>query len=98
TLLRVDEAEATAGAACYPALVGHGPLPPLAPRGFGLDFAYSSGTTGRPKGIRHDMRSEQVAAAVQTAGWTSFFQLDGDSVYLSPAPLYHAAPLRFSLR
>jgi len=96
-LLWVDGAGSAAGED-YAALVGQGPLPPLVQRRFGLDFAYSSGTTGRPKGIRHDMRSDAVAAAVRSAGWTSFFQLDANSVYLSPAPLYHAAPLRFSLR
>ena len=98
SLLWVD-GEASATELSYESLVGSGPVPAPLQRAFGLDFAYSSGTTGRPKGIRHAMNGEPlVAAAVQTAGWTSFFQLDEDSVYLSPAPLYHAAPLRFSLR
>ncbi len=65
----------------------------------GLDFAYSSGTTGRPKGIRHAMSGDpQLTAALQPSSWTSFFRMDDTSVYLSPAPLYHAAPLRFSIR
>lgn len=89
--LRVDEP-------AYLHIVAQGPVPELPSRAMGLDFAYSSGTTGRPKGIRHAMSDQQVAQAVQTAGWTSFFTLGRDSVYLSPAPLYHAAPLRFSLR
>jgi len=83
----------------YAAMAGTGPIPPLPDRAMGLDFAYSSGTTGRPKGVRHAMAGDkQLEAAVKTAGWVSFFDLGGDSVYLSPAPLYHAAPLRFSIR
>lgn len=83
----------------YEDLVGQGPVPGLPKRALGLDFAYSSGTTGRPKGIRHAMSGDrELARAVQTASWTSFFTLGSDSVYLSPAPLYHAAPLRFSIR
>lgn len=83
----------------YADIVSDGPVPDLPARALGLDFAYSSGTTGRPKGIRHAMAGDkQMEAALNSAGWVSFFNLNEDSVYLSPAPLYHAAPLRFSLR
>lgn len=79
--------------------ISEGPVPNLPQRDLGLDFAYSSGTTGRPKGIRHAMSGDKaMEAAVKGAGWVSFFQLDERSVYMSPAPLYHAAPLRFSIR
>ena len=58
---------------------------------------YSSGTTGRPKGVRprppetDDIQevSPLVGLAVMGAGMPA----DGSMVYLSPAPLYHAAPL-----
>jgi acyl-CoA synthetase (AMP-forming)/AMP-acid ligase II len=91
-VLRVDDA-------AYTDLVDGGPVPPLPPRAMGLDFAYSSGTTGRPKGVRHAMAGDaQLEEAVHKAGWVSFFDLGAGSVYLSPAPLYHAAPLRFSIR
>jgi len=90
--LSVDDAD-------YRRIVESGPVPPLPQRAMGLDFAYSSGTTGRPKGIRHAMTGDKVMEATQKgAGWTAFFNLSASSVYLSPAPLYHAAPLRFSLR
>jgi acyl-CoA synthetase (AMP-forming)/AMP-acid ligase II len=64
----------------------------------GLDFAYSSGTTGRPKGIKQRMTGEAQMAKVLAGDWLGFFNLSPESVYLSPAPLYHAAPLRFSMR
>lgn len=71
----------------------------LPTRPMGLDFAYSSGTTGKPKGIRHALTGDpQIEKATRGSGWVSFFDLRGDSVYLSPAPLYHAAPLRFCIR
>ena len=58
---------------------------------------YSSGTTGRPKGIKHKLEDQQLRKAL-AGDWLSFFAFDPASVYLSPAPLYHAAPLRFSVR
>ena len=69
---------------------------PLPGRSAGNDMLYSSGTTGRPKGIRQALvpdgldRADGVTALAQLA-----FGLGPDTVYLSPAPLYHAAPLRF---
>ena len=65
----------------------------------GTDMLYSSGTTGRPKGITRpftplplETTPNPVASLLQMLfGGTS------DSIYLSPAPFYHAAPLRFSL-
>jgi len=63
----------------------------------GQYMLYSSGTTGRPKGVRPrppetgDIQevSPLVGLAVMGAGMPA----DGSMVYLSPAPLYHAAPL-----
>lgn len=85
--------------ASYGDIVASGPVPELPRRALGLDFAYSSGTTGRPKGVRHALAGDpQLQEAVRSASWLSFFAMDEGSVYLSPAPLYHAAPLRFSIR
>ncbi|MDG6079333.1 acyl-CoA synthetase [Erythrobacter litoralis] len=70
---------------------------PIADQAPGQYMLYSSGTTGRPKGVRPaPPESDDILAtnplvglAVMGAGWPS----DGSMVYLSPAPLYHAAPL-----
>ena len=54
---------------------------------------YSSGTTGRPKGILPPMGPAALGApSFLTKMLTGLFGFDADTVYLSPAPLYHAAP------
>lgn len=59
---------------------------------------YSSGTTGRPKGVKRALPEGSIA---QTDMVTEFSRLaygiDESAVYLVPAPLYHAAPLGWSM-
>ena len=79
------------------ALAGASPEPPASqPRG--SDMLYSSGTTGRPKGIKAPLPERQVdePGDLLSLLLQHLYAFDADSVYLSPAPLYHAAPLRFS--
>jgi long-chain acyl-CoA synthetase len=64
----------------------------------GRDMLYSSGTTGRPKGVKTELLDEAIDAAntlMNVAG--KLYSMGPDTVYLSPAPLYHAAPLRFNM-
>jgi len=72
---------------------------PLEHRIAGRDMLYSSGTTGRPKGVLPAMEAQTIEERVTgVAGMLQvLFNLDASKVYLSPAPLYHAAPLRFCM-
>ncbi|TVT47523.1 acyl-CoA synthetase [Amycolatopsis rhizosphaerae] len=63
----------------------------------GADLLYSSGTTGRPKGIKVELEDRQVDEPGDTLSpiLKMLYGFGEDTVYLSPAPVYHAAPLRF---
>ena len=70
---------------------------PLDDQPVGATMLYSSGTTGRPKGIKRPLPERQIDEPDPTGrGVSSAFGMSADTVYLSPAPLYHAAPLAFS--
>ena len=59
---------------------------------------YSSGTTGRPKGIKRPLPEAKIYENSGALGvFTAAYGFTSDMVYLSPAPLYHAAPLVFNL-
>jgi long-chain acyl-CoA synthetase len=70
----------------------------------GGQMLYTSGTTGRPKGVTRDMAALAAAAGsapsatVATSRLTAVYQyVPGEDLHLCTGPLYHAAPLAFSL-
>ncbi|GAA5129603.1 acyl-CoA synthetase [Haloechinothrix salitolerans] len=72
---------------------------PLADQPAGAPMLYSSGTTGRPKGVKVFVPQVQVGepgADVLVPFVSKVFQLGPEDTYLIPAPLYHAAPLRWA--
>jgi len=70
----------------------------IADESAGRDMLYSSGTTGRPKGIKTELLDEAIDAPTPLLNVAAtLYGLGPDAVYLSPAPLYHAAPLRFNM-
>jgi len=65
----------------------------------GSIMVYSSGTTGRPKGVRRplpDVPPGDPSVALFSKGFMGIFGIGEDDVYLCPAPLYHTAPLAFT--
>ncbi len=82
----------------YDEQVGRHPTTPLPDEQEGSAMLYSSGTTGRPKGVRRPLSGDPFGSAAVLApmlGGIMGFS-EGD-VYLSPAPLYHSAPLLWSM-
>jgi len=71
---------------------------PLAVQPAGAFMPYSSGTTGRPKGILKALPDCLISDSNSPIGnlQRSQWQFDENTIYLSPAPQYHAAPMGFT--
>jgi len=73
------------------------PAQPIADESPGFHMVYSSGTTGRPKGIRLPLPEGEVTAPNQNLQQIQQrYGLSAEDMYLSPAPLYHTAPLVYT--
>ncbi len=78
--------------------VANSPTTELPNRIDGIDMLYSSGTTGRPKGVKLGLAMTPLGTPTGlTALCQMLFAMDDKTTYLSPAPLYHSAPLRFTM-
>lgn len=87
-----------AGYASWEDAVARRPATPIADETQGHDMLYSSGTTGRPKGVLPVVPKQPIDAENPLLAITrKLYGMDTETIYLSPAPLYHAAPLRFNM-
>lgn len=74
------------------------PAMPIDDERAGADLLYSSGTTGSPKAVNGGLPEDPaIDARFWIGDMIQRFGATPDSVYLCPAPLYHAAPIRWSM-
>ena len=85
----------------YDASVAEFPAESLADECEGREMLYSSGTTGKPKGVRKQLpctpMGDPASAPVEIAKGIARAGVGAGAVYLSPGPLYHSAPLVYSM-
>src|ERR1700758_4978867 len=81
----------------YPECVADRPDTPIEDEIEGDLLQYSSGTTGRPKGIKRELPHVSPAEAPGMMSALVGFWMHPDAVYLSPAPIYHTAPSVWSM-
>jgi long-chain acyl-CoA synthetase len=87
-----------AGWDSYEAALESQSIEPLDDERQGEHMPYSSGTTGKPKGIRRELGERHISEGPEFLESFLSYGFDEASVYLSPAPLYHAAPFAFTNR
>lgn len=82
----------------YDEAIAQYPAEPLAEEPAGTMMLYSSGTTGRPKGILRPLPEVSISDGATPIGalQRNTWNFNEDTVYLSPAPLYHSAPMGFT--
>jgi long-chain acyl-CoA synthetase len=81
----------------WPDIISGQPDSLIADAAEGAEMLYSSGTTGRPKGVRGARPGAPRGSVSELfRRRVALHQVDRDAVYLSTAPLYHSAPLRYN--
>ena len=92
--LVVDGTEEDSRDVNYQHAIEQFPETPIADEYLGRSMLYSSGTTGRPKGVIGPLPEEPPTETLPVSDFLhELWHYRPGMVYLSPAPLYHAAPL-----
>jgi acyl-CoA synthetase (AMP-forming)/AMP-acid ligase II len=95
--LMIGDAVGPVGHTSYDEFVARHPGQPLEHEVEGFPMLYSSGTTGHPKGVRRALSGEPFGTSATLVPMLSrIMGFEAGDVYLSPAPLYHSAPLVWS--
>ncbi len=95
--IRLSVGGELAGFRGFEEAIAEHPAEPLRNRVEGRPMLYSSGTTGRPKGVKPKMPETPLGRLEHFELMMEFmFRASSDAIFLVPAPLYHAAPLRLS--
>lgn len=91
--LVVDAARLGHGEVSMDDAVGEFPSTPIADERLGSAMLYSSGTTGKPKGVLRALPDTAPDEALPIMVFLDkLWRYRDDMIYLSPAPLYHSAP------
>jgi long-chain acyl-CoA synthetase len=86
------------GSSSFEEAISNLPVSQIVDQSYGQSMLYSSGTTGKPKGVKKPLIETPWGDEVPTfVPARDRYQFDTHSIYLSPAPLYHAAPLGFNM-
>lgn len=87
-----------AGFASYETQRDAHPATPMNDRVRGASMLYSSGTTGRPKGVRTPLQDvPPTEPPLRHRLLVNVFGFAADTVFINPGPFYHAAPLRMMM-
>lgn len=98
-VVRFTTGEAINGYQAWTPSLAAQPDSPIGDESRGMVMFYSSGTTGRPKGVAPAAPSDEPADTPELLPQLVGHLLGAtaDSIYLTPAPLYHAAPLGWTM-